>query len=98
MRVGGLVNTDLNLIVLPERGTVADVAWDWGHFANHLGEAALWIDLPILWVPAVDYFAALGGTHIFSTGKALLSKLNPDDPLVDELQRHVNSNYLHTHT
>lgn len=55
MRVGGLVNSHLNLVVLPathwseeEAGPSKKSAWNYHHFCTHVRTAADWLDIPIL--------------------------------------------------
>lgn len=49
MRVGGLINRDLNLVVLPKQqgGYIAQSLWDYNHFSEHIREAASVLDIPI---------------------------------------------------
>ena len=52
MRVGGVVNDDLRLIILPEAGPYgAAKSWAWDHFKDHVVTAAHWLVIPILYVP-----------------------------------------------
>lgn len=60
MRVGGAINPDLNLVIVPssplEWGDVLQETrrelrgrlWDYGHFFQHIEEAAMWIGIPVL--------------------------------------------------
>ena len=68
-RVGGLVNEDLDLVVIPsgELSTADKAAykaagefgWNYSHFAEHISTAARWLDIPILLVEAAVWHEAM---------------------------------------
>ena len=74
----GLVNSDLNLVVLP-RGDLPEVfysadwkktrtgAWNYDHFCSHIQSAAQWLNLPVLSVEAAVWYEAM---QIKSASKA----------------------------
>ena len=100
----GLVNTDLNLVILPQ-GNVSTVkhrkdGFDFNHFYNHIQAAAEWLGLPILRVdPAVWDDAILthgwttnGGNSVLAAAKDYQGNpplYQPD--LINELARHMSS-------
>lgn len=58
MRVGGLVNEDLKLVILPfGPGPLSDetatTGWNYSHFLQHVQEAASNLELDSLYVPSV---------------------------------------------
>lgn len=60
MRVGGLVNTSLPMVILPENDAwggyqVPKGNFDGGHFLGHILEAAEYLSIPIAKVPAETY-------------------------------------------
>lgn len=59
MRVGGQVNEDLNLIILPGTFSSPIVAglFDAEHFLTHISTAASWLSIPVRRVPPQDFWA-----------------------------------------
>lgn len=76
MRVGGLVNTDLKLVVLPNGGSEVGhgyEGWNHGHFCQHISEAAVNLGLNILWLPASDWHKVMRMRHIAQCGEAIIT-------------------------
>ena len=82
-RVGGLVNDDLKLVVLPEdarrpttgRGTKDRDSWNAAHFIEHVQAAANWIGIPIIYLPVELWFSLMQQDNIGRTGKQILEYL-----------------------
>lgn len=64
-RVGGLVNSDLKMVILPSGYRNSQTkrdnpdAWNSGHFLDHVSTAAQWLHVPVLHVPADVWFDAM---------------------------------------
>lgn len=107
-RVGGLVNHDLNLIVIPRGKKWGDPApvqeayrkvgylgWNYHHFIDHIKQAAAYLDLPELPIPAELWHRLMQGQSARGSGEELLTYLLTTDdsylaPHQDELQRHLS--------
>ncbi len=111
MRVGGTLNEDLKIIIVPDnphkidqdiRGRVGEervFAWSPSHFFNHVREAAEVCSIPVFGVPNKPYFEAVGyGQPPLVCAR--LWKFAHDNPafggqLEAELARHINSMWGH---
>ena len=103
-RVGGLVNTDLNLVVLPAGyDGDSDGSWNWEHFTSHVATAAQWISVPILYITSNVWHKAMKKS-ISGAGRVILAeaeeaaaelrypKINPAH--VAELARHLKESRI----
>jgi hypothetical protein len=67
MRVGGLVNKDLSLVVIPtgdlprQDNPSHPHQWDYNHYFQHVGEAATWLGLPVVRIGAKEYLEYVNG-------------------------------------
>jgi len=87
MRVGGMINQDLNLIVLPDPLTIASGGlFDGYHFFTHLQEAAEILNIPTAYVGTVEYSSVLSGSYGHA-GKHFLTLLKGKKK--QELERHL---------
>lgn len=75
-RVGGTVNSKLNLVILPYQTHSYEAnrkAWNAGHFIEHITLAAEWIGIPILYVPEKLWHEVMGsGMGNREAAKAIL--------------------------
>jgi hypothetical protein len=95
-RVGGSVNPDLKLVVLPDgyqKTKDAPNAWNSGHFLDHIQTAAAWLNVPVLFVPMDAWYAATQIDSIRIAGAELVkAAASTSDPeLIAELKRHLKS-------
>lgn len=74
-RVGGLVNHDLQLVVLPQEGVPSGrrsrAEWNWQHFASHVATAADWLEVPKLRVETQVWHAAMQESSSVAAIKAI---------------------------
>lgn len=79
MRVGGVVNEDLKVVVLPgsTRGmnTKDRDGWNASHFVEHIRQAATWLNIPILTIPGDMWFTLMREDSLASMGKQALEYL-----------------------
>lgn len=75
-RVGGTVNKDLRLIILPNdhghSNSYDKTSWNAGHFIEHVELAAYWLKLPTLWVRPDQWHTYFSKYDIRKAGNALL--------------------------
>ena len=94
-RVGGTVNKDLNLVILPDNDsdrTATKEKWNASHFTGHITSAAEWLNIPILHIPAKEWHTIMKSNSISSAASAIISLFTEDDedsPNIKELQRHL---------
>lgn len=83
MRVGGMVNVDLPAVVVPASSSA--FMWNARHFFDHVQEAARYLQIPTVMVPAGLYLEVAGGTtsHPLPSIRHLVEqfKSSPDGPL-----------------
>lgn len=82
MRVGGLVNSTLPFVVLPELYSEVPVprgrgGFDWHHFADHVREAADWLDIPKCEVPGTVWATLLTSNNMVRSAFDLI-KVAPE--------------------
>jgi hypothetical protein len=87
MRVGGLVNQHLGMVVLPKHPhelmelpttlkgieDVARVRWSPAHFLQHVAEAADWLSIPVLYIPNDVWMQAMHGGSARAAAKSILA-------------------------
>ena len=82
-RVGGTVNPDLKLVVLPA-GSMSEeqslayqqagaLGWNFSHFTEHIRTAADWLELPVLRIEAVVWHEVMKGRHWSQSGQEILA-------------------------
>lgn len=84
IRVGGLVNQDLNLVIIPngyrlDQGDkpTKKFTFSGNHFFHHVAEAAAILGIPTIWLPSDEYTKALlaCGENVGYFGHALYTSL-----------------------
>lgn len=87
MRTGGLVNSHLGFVVLPEGcyTTKSTKPFDVGHFLNHVAEAATWLSVPIAWCSQDIFGKILSGEHYTKVYAVLEKELS--DPYKARLRQ-----------
>ena len=104
-RVGGTVNSDLHIVILPDDwGTQSykdRTSWNAAHFIEHIQEAASWLKVPVLVIPSKIWHEALGtGLNIQKAAKLILKNQAADlknssrPELYAELSRHYEDYIL----
>lgn len=104
IRVGGLVNHDLKLILIPKwgiekySGTIPGwqkdhTSWNYDHFFEHVRSAAQALGVPELKIDAATWFDAMEKSeHYVHAGVKCYKSLSPEDQsslLGKELHRHL---------
>ena len=82
-RVGGTVNGDLKLVILPSGhpgeeiqqayAIAGTLAWNYAHFIDHVRTAAEWLDVPVLKVDADLWHTAMRGHNVKVAGAKILA-------------------------
>lgn len=106
MRVGGTVNKDLKLVVLPigshskpsiQTAFSGSEAWNYGHFVEHIQEAAYNLGLEVLYLFSDDWHRIMRGRSIIEAMKEILETApkvktydNSQQTLLAELKRHLD--------
>ena len=74
-RVGGLVNSDLNLVILPtgKWDGHKKSEWNYEHFVEHIHTAARHLGVPTLWIEASVWHEAMQGSNVKEAGSAILA-------------------------
>lgn len=100
IRVGGTVNMDLGVVVLPwvgfSEGVRIETDWNWQHYIQHVEEAAHWLEIPVLHVNLASWWENRGLESRGKLGKIFLANVSPhhvSKSAVDELSRHVDFLY-----
>lgn len=101
MRVGGTVNEDLRLIILPQAGPHGALkCWAWSHFSEHVRIAAHWLEIPVILVPWHTWWDQRD-VEPPTYGKGLVASLKQElktgdkytsfylQPAIIELKRHL---------
>lgn len=82
-RVGGLVNPDLELVVLPGRGELTPTqkeelkgtaAWNCRHFCDHIQTAAAHIGIGLLRIEASVWHKVMRGESALAAGETILAR------------------------
>lgn len=96
-RVGGLVNHEINFVVLPIGVVTVNLfsgkeSWNYHHFIQHTSEAASWLDIPIVYVTIDSWLRAVLTQSNAECAKVLLSGAveSSTKPL---LESYVNGRY-----
>lgn len=80
-RVGGLVNKDLKLVILPSGSVDEDekpafrtrTAWNYQHFCDHVMTAANWLGLPTMYIEAAVWHKVMRKESALQAGQAILA-------------------------
>ena|SRR3990167_386833 len=92
-RVGGTVNSDLKLIVLPKSGhydePISEVsygkfAWNATHFIEHVRQAADWIGIPVLKIPKELWNVTMCYPNQRQTCLEILTAMKPPKKTTEE--------------
>lgn len=78
IRVGGLINTDLNLIIVPSSwsyfgATTGKAAWCGSHFLDHVRSAAEWLHIPELRIELDLWHKVMSQGSAVAAAKTILS-------------------------
>ncbi len=102
-RVGGTVNSDLKLVILPAPSgwnpTPVKTSWNYKHFVEHVALAAEWLNIPILYIPSDKWHEVMQLDHAAQAAKMVLNEVvaNPENHYsqkpkkLAELKRHYIS-------
>lgn len=80
-RVGGTVNSDLKLVVLPESfhySPSSKRGWNCTHFLEHIRDAATWMNLPILYINTEVWHRVMSTMSVVNAGVTILKETKPD--------------------
>lgn len=99
--VGGVVNPDLNLLILPKYPfrepsvhIINGQYWNVAHFIEHLSEASTWLNIPNLTLPVEFWHKVMKRTSRQKAAVEILSKMRQSaglpNTLLQELQRHYD--------
>jgi hypothetical protein len=92
-RVGGMVNKDLNLVIIPSLDRAlckALGAFSPHHFFGHVQEAADLLEIPFTVVPSDPWLSAISLSSIWKSAEIFLEAL-PKGSSKDELSRHLET-------
>lgn len=101
---GAALNKDLKLVVLPDdrgvsRGSPNRADWNASHFIQHVHDAACWLKLPAMLIPADLWHELMSGGFTIATAASEILRHKPTsitsstpttDTLYREFQRHYN--------
>lgn len=97
-RVGGTVNNDLNLVILPKHVMGSSIhqrlgkfTWNAEHFVDHVRVAANWLNIPVLkisedlWYKVMQYdYSALAAKEILEKMKTGTREPEPSETVPDQ--------------
>ena len=100
-RVGGTVNSDLQLVILPSsspgkvlvRPNINVWSWNAGHFIQHIRDAAGWMNIPVLNIPESVWFTVMKYESSTQAAKEILNYLHEHVTYPVELVKEVEHHY-----
>lgn len=106
-RVGGTVNSDLKLVILPLSSYGGNpikkdkTSWNCTHFIEHVETAAVWLKIPVIHIPPTLWHEVMSTEDIAGAGRTILKKMEEiakaEDygsyytPRLEELRRHLTT-------